>query len=275
MMKSSLMWALLCFGPITMFAQTPPAQKKPAAAPAPVKKTAPVAKKAAEPPPPPRPDGLYATINVSHMGQPVGQLVARLFDKESPVTVRNFTDLARGKKAWTNPKTGRKAAVPLYNGLTFHRVIPGFMIQGGDPNGDGTGGTDPIVDEFHPSLSFNRAGLLAMANAGPRTGSSQFFITEKATPWLDGRHTIFGEVVEGLEFAGSLARVPRGPNDRPNEPVIMTKVTILRYPLGQPIWPDEAPANRKVAPKTTPKTSPGAAPKAAPKTAPAPAKKPA
>lgn len=274
MMKSSLLWTLLSVGSIMMFAQTPAAQKKPASAPVSAKKAAAVAKKAVEPPPPTRPDGLYAAISISHMGQPVGQIVARLFEKESPVTVRNFTDLARGKKVWTNPKTGRKAAVPLYNGLTFHRVIPGFMIQGGDPNGDGTGGTDPIVDEFHPSLSFNRAGLLAMANAGPRTGSSQFFITEKATPWLDGRHTIFGEVVEGLELEGSLARVPRGPNDRPNDPVIMTKVTILRYPLGQPIWPEEASPTKKTAPKTAPKATPAAAPKASPKPAAAPAKKP-
>ncbi len=263
-MKSSWIVALVSASSFLMVAQTPPPVKK--TAPAPVKKAAaPVAKKTVEPPPPPRPDGLYVTIAISHMGQPVGKIVGKLYEKESPVTVKNFIDLAMGKKAWTNPKTGRKAAVPLYNGLTFHRVIPGFMIQGGDPSGDGSGGTDPIVDEFYPTLEFNRAGLFAMANAGPRTGSSQFFITEKATPWLTGKHTIFGEVVEGLELEGSLARVPRGPNDRPNDPVVMTKVTITRYPLGQPIWPSDVPA-KKTAPKTAPKVTPKTA-------APAPAKK--
>lgn len=207
------------------------------------------------------------TIALTHMGQPVGKIVGKLYEKESPVTVRNFVDLTLGKKAWLNPKTGKKLAVPLYNGLTFHRVIPGFMIQGGDPSGDGTGGTDPIVDEFHPTLEFSKGGLFAMANAGPRTGSCQFFITEKATPWLTGKHTIFGEVVEGIELAGSLARVPRGPNDRPNDPIVMQKVTITRYPLGSPLWPGEVPAKKtptvtKTAPKAAPK-APVAAPKKA------------
>lgn len=254
------MWIVALYGAssLLMVAQTAPKTAAPPAAKktvAPVKKTtAPVAKKTVEPPPPPRPDGLYVTFNISHMGQPVGKIVGKLYEKESPVTVRNFVDLATGKKAWTNPKTGKKAAVPLYNGLIFHRVIPGFMIQGGDPEGNGTGGTDPIVDEFYPTLEFNKPGLFAMANAGPRTGSSQFFITEKATPWLNGRHTIFGEVVEGLELAGSLARVPRGPNDKPNDPVVMTKVTITRYPLGTPLWPNEAPAKKTPAPGGIKKT---------------------
>ena len=257
-----------------MLAQTPPAVKKaaPAAVPAAKKAGAPVAKKAVEPPLPPRPDGLYVTLQLSHMGQPVGKIVGKLYEKESPVTVRNFVDLALGRKAWMNPKTGKKLAVPLYTGLTFHRVIPDFMLQGGDPSGDGTGGTDPIVDEFHPSLGFTKPGLFAMANAGPRTGSCQFFITEKATPWLDGKHTIFGEVVEGMELENSLARVPRGRNDRPNDPIVMTKVTITRYPLGQPIWPSAVPAKKTPAvgaPKTVPKT----APKTVPNTVPAVSKK--
>lgn len=246
-MKKFGLAALFGAASFLMLAQAPPAVKQ-SAAPVAKKAPAPAAKKVAEPPPPPRPDGLYATFAISHMGQPVGKITARLYENESPVTVRNFVDLAVGKKAWLNPKTNRKAAVPLYNGLTFHRVIPDFMIQGGDPSGDGTGGTDPIVDEFHPSLSFNRAGLLAMANAGPRTGSCQFFITEKATPWLNGRHTIFGEVVEGQELASSLARVPRGPNDRPNDPIVMTKVTILRYPLGSPVRTWDVPPAKKTAP---------------------------
>jgi peptidyl-prolyl cis-trans isomerase A (cyclophilin A) len=188
---------------------------------------------------------------MSHAGAPVGQIVARLYEKESPVTVKNFVDLAMGRKAWKDPKTGKVAARPLYNGLTFHRVIPDFMIQGGDPAGNGTGSLQTIPDEFHPSLSFNRGGLLAMANAGLGTGSCQFFITERATPHLDGKHTIFGEVVEGQDLAASLARVPRGMNDKPNDPVVMTKVTITRYPLGQPVGPivkPAAPAGVKKAP---------------------------
>jgi peptidyl-prolyl cis-trans isomerase A (cyclophilin A) len=261
MKKSLMILALTSACSLLMLAQTAPVAKK-AAAPVAKKAAAPAAKKTVEPPPPPRPDGLYVTFALTHMGQPVGKIVGKLYEKESPVTVKNFVDLALGKKAWLNPKTGRKAAVPLYTGLTFHRVIPGFMIQGGDPNGDGTGGVDSIVDEFHPSLNFNKAGLFAMANAGPRTGSCQFFITEKATPWLDGKHTIFGETVEGLELATSLARVPRGPNDRPNDPIVMQKVTITRYPLGQPIWPSDVPAKKTAAPVK--KTTPAPAKKAAP-----------
>ncbi len=252
-MKISLITALYGASSLLMLAQTPPAVKKaaPAAAVPAKKAAAPAAKKTVEPPPPPRPDGLYVTLQLSHMGQPVGKIVGKLYEKESPVTVKNFVDLALGKKAWLNPKTGKKLAIPLYTGLTFHRAIPDFMIQGGDPSGDGTGGTDSIVDEFHPSLEFTKPGLFAMANAGPRTGSSQFFITEKPTPWLNGKHTIFGEVVEGMELETSLARVPRGRmgQDRPNDPIVMTKVTITRYPLGQPIWPSDVPA-KKMAPKT-------------------------
>ena len=270
--------ALISASSLLMLAQTPAAVKKsaPVAAPAAKKAAAPVAKRAVEPPPPPRPDGLYVTLQLSHMGQPVGKIVGKLYEKESPVTVRNFVDLALGKKAWMNPKTGKKLAVPLYTGLTFHRVMPDFMIQGGDPSGDGTGGTDAIVDEFHPSLGFTKPGLFAMANAGPRTGSSQFFITEKATPWLDGKHTIFGEVVEGMELESSLARVPRGGNNRPNDPIVMTKVTITRYPLGQPIWPSAVPMKKTPAvgaPGAAPKTMPKTAPKTAPKTVPAVPKK--
>jgi len=277
-MKISLITALYGASSLLMLAQTPPAVKKaaPAAAVPAKKAAAPAAKKTVEPPPPPRPDGLYVTLQLSHMGQPVGKIVGKLYEKESPVTVKNFVDLALGKKAWLNPKTGKKLAVPLYTGLTFHRAIPDFMIQGGDPSGDGTGGTDSIVDEFHPSLEFTKPGLFAMANAGPRTGSSQFFITEKPTPWLNGKHTIFGEVVEGMELETSLARVPRGRmgQDRPNDPIVMTKVTITRYPLGQPIWPSDVPAKKTAAPKTAaPKAAPKMAPKMAPKTTPVVPKK--
>jgi peptidyl-prolyl cis-trans isomerase A (cyclophilin A) len=226
-----------------MLAQTPAPQKAaaPKASPKPAAKMATAPKKTAEPLPA-RPDGLYVTFDLSHGGKPVGKVVARLYEKESPVTVKNFVDYARGAKPFLDPKLKRKVTRPLYNGLTFHRVIPDFMIQGGDPLGTGMGGLEPIVDENHPSLSFNRAGLLAMANAGPGTGSCQFFITEKATPWLDGRHSIFGEVIEGQDLVSSLARVPRGQMDRPNDPIVMTKVTVVRYPLGQAIWPVAKPA---------------------------------
>lgn len=208
---------------------------------------------------PARENGLYATIHVSHGGQPMGAIVLKLYELESPVTVRNFVDLALGRKAWTDPKTGARVRRPLYNGLTFHRVIPGFMIQGGDPLGNGMGGTDPIKDEFHPTLKFDIPGRLAMANAGPNTGSCQFFITEVPTPHLNGKHTIFGQVVEGQELVGKIARVPRDARDKPTTPVVMTKVTIERVgPVpegGIVLTPPAKPAAKK-APAT--KTAPAA-----------------
>lgn len=201
---------------------------------------------------PARENGLYATIDVSHGKEPMGRIVMKLYELESPVTVRNFVDLALGRKAWTDPKTGARVRRPLYNGLTFHRVIPGFMIQGGDPLGNGTGGTDVIKDEFHPTLKFDIPGRLAMANAGPNTGSCQFFITEVPTPHLNGKHTIFGQVVEGQELVGKIARVPRGTNDKPTTPVIMTKVSIERVgPVpegGIVLTPPAKPAAKKSAP---------------------------
>jgi peptidyl-prolyl cis-trans isomerase A (cyclophilin A) len=151
-----------------------------------------------------------------------------MYEKESPKTVKNFQDLAMGRKAWTDPKTNQKVTKPLYNGLTFHRVIPGFMIQGGDPTGTGMGGTEVIPDEFDPSLTFDKPGKLAMANAGPGTGSCQFFITEGPTPHLNGRHTIFGLVIEGLEVVNKIANVPRGANDRPTTPQKIMKVSFQR-----------------------------------------------
>jgi cyclophilin family peptidyl-prolyl cis-trans isomerase len=205
----------------------------------------------AQPPKPARADGLYATIQVSHGGQPMGSIVLKLFENESPVTVRNFVDLALGRKAWTDPKTGARVRRPLYNGLTFHRVIPGFMIQGGDPLGNGTGGTDVIKDEFHPTLKFDIAGRLAMANAGPNTGSCQFFITEVPTPHLNGKHTIFGQVVEGQDLVGKIAHVPRNSSDKPLTPVVMTRVSIERVgpvpPGGIVLTPPAKPAAKKPA----------------------------
>ncbi|MBM3724287.1 MAG: peptidylprolyl isomerase [Acidobacteria bacterium] len=182
-----------------------------------------------------------------------------MYEKESPVTVKNFADLALGRKAYKDPRTGQTVRKPLYPGTGFHRVIPGFMIQGGDPLDNGTGGTEPIIDESDPSLTFDKPGLLAMANAGPGTGSCQFFITEAATPWLNGRHTIFGIVVEGQDVVERIARVPRDGRDKPREPVTIKTVTFNR--VGPP--PGAAKPARAATKGTTKK---GGAPvkKAAP-----------
>src|SRR5436190_21631111 len=202
-----------------LFAQTPPAAAaaKPAA---PAKPTAPA-----------RDPGLYATITTS-----MGPIVCILYEKESPITVKNFTALSRGGKAWTDPKTGQKVTRALYPGTTFHRVIPGFMIQGGDPlgTGMGDGGLTPIPDEFSPSLSFDKPGRLAMANAGPRTGTCQFFITEVPTPHLNGKHTIFGQVVEGQDVVTKIANTPKDSNDKPRTPVKIVNIRVQRYPLTAP-----------------------------------------
>jgi cyclophilin family peptidyl-prolyl cis-trans isomerase len=177
---------------------------------------------AAAPKEPARPNGLYATFNTS-----LGNITVKLFDKETPITVKNFVDLALGRKAYTDPRTGQKSSQPLYDGLTFHRVIPGFMIQGGDPLGSGVGGTEPIRDEFLPGLKFEQPGRLAMANRGPDTGSCQFFITEAPTPHLNGAHTIFGQVVEGQDIVHKIATVDRA-GDKPRVPVRILKVDIER-----------------------------------------------
>src|SRR5689334_10230586 len=148
---------------------------------------------------------LYATIKTS-----MGDIVVQLFEDKAPKTVANFVDLATGKKEWTDPKTGQKTKRPLYNGTIFHRVIPDFMIQGGDPLGTGTGGPGyRFEDEINPDLRHSKPGILSMANAGPNTNGSQFFITVKATPWLDGRHTVFGEVVKGQEVVNAIVSTPR------------------------------------------------------------------
>jgi len=157
-----------------------------------------------------------------------GTIVIKLFEKEAPKTVANFVGLAEGTKEWTDPKTGQKVKRPFYDGLTFHRVIPDFMIQGGDPLGSGIGGPGyQFEDEFGSGLKFDHPGILAMANAGPNTNGSQFFITDAPTPWLNNRHTIFGEVTEGLDVVKKIARVPKGPNDRPTTPVVIKKLTII------------------------------------------------
>ncbi len=171
-----------------------------------------------------RAPGTYAVFDTS-----LGKIVVRLFEKEAPQTVGNFVGLAEGTKEFTDPKTGKKAKRPFYDGLIFHRVIPQFMIQGGCPLGTGTG--DPgyrFADEFHSSLRHDKPGKLSMANAGPGTNGSQFFITVAPTPWLDNRHTIFGEVVEGMDIAVKISETPRGPNDKPKQPVEMKTVKIER-----------------------------------------------
>ncbi|MBI2883090.1 MAG: peptidylprolyl isomerase [Candidatus Methylomirabilis oxyfera] len=158
-----------------------------------------------------------------------GTIKIKLFEKEAPKTVANFTELAEGKKEWTDPKTGKKGKSHYFDGLIFHRVIPKFMIQGGDPTGTGRGGPGyRFDDEFHKDLKHSKPGMLSMANAGPGTNGSQFFLTVAPTPFLDGKHSVFGEIVEGLDVAIAISNVPRDGNDRPLEDVKMTKVTIVR-----------------------------------------------
>ena len=157
-------------------------------------------------------------------------MIARLYAKEAPLTVENFVGLAEGKKSWRNPRTGTMVRRPYYNGLTFHRIIPGFMIQGGDPEGSGRGGAGfSWVDEFSPTLRHNKPGILSMANAGPNTNNGQFFITLAPTPHLDNRHSVFGELVEGLDVLLAIGKVPTAKADnRPLTPVIMKSVRIER-----------------------------------------------
>jgi peptidyl-prolyl cis-trans isomerase A (cyclophilin A) len=170
------------------------------------------------------PAGLYAIFNTS-----LGKITVTLFEKESPITVANFVDLASGTKEWTDPMTRKKVKTPLYDGLIFHRVIPGFMIQGGDPMGNGMGGPGyQFEDEFSSGLKFDRPGRLAMANSGPATNGSQFFITGTATPHLNNRHTIFGQVYDGQKVVRSIEGVSRDRRDRPTTDVIMKTVEILR-----------------------------------------------
>jgi peptidyl-prolyl cis-trans isomerase A (cyclophilin A) len=158
-----------------------------------------------------------------------GRVVVRLFPDHAPKTVRNFVELAEGGKQWTNPETGQASTGKLYDGTIFHRVIPAFMIQGGDPLGTGTGGPGyEFGDEIHPDLQFSRPYLLAMANAGPGTNGSQFFITTVPTPWLNGKHTIFGEVIEGADVVDRISHLKTASQDRPVEDVVIESVTVER-----------------------------------------------
>jgi peptidyl-prolyl cis-trans isomerase A (cyclophilin A) len=169
---------------------------------------------------------LYATFKTNR-----GDIVVQLFPDQAPVTVRNFVDLAEGTKEWTDPKTGAPSQERFYDGLVFHRVIEGFMIQGGDPQGTGAGGPGyQFKDEFHPDLSFGKPYLLAMANAGPGTNGSQFFITVGPTPHLNRKHTIFGEVAdqESRDVVDAIASTSTGRNDRPKDDVVIQRVDIER-----------------------------------------------
>jgi len=170
------------------------------------------------------PTGIYARFSTTE-----GDFLVRFFDQEAPTTVANFVELAEGTREWRHPATGQTERRPFFDGLVFHRVIDGFVIQGGDPLGTGTGGPGyRFADEFHPALRHDRPGILSMANAGPNTNGSQFFVTLGPTPHLDNRHSVFGEVVEGLDVVSRIGKVPTGRGDRPLTDVVMTRVTIER-----------------------------------------------
>jgi len=169
--------------------------------------------------------GVYAHITTNH-----GAMIARLFAEDAPKTVENFVGLAEGKKQWMNPRTSTMVRRPYYNNLTFHRIIPGFMIQGGDPEGTGTGGPGfTFADEFSSKLRHSKPGILSMANRGPNTNGGQFFITLGPTPHLNDRHSVFGEIVEGMDTLMTIGKVPteKGSN-RPLKPVVMKSVRIER-----------------------------------------------
>ena len=164
----------------------------------------------------------------AHFTTTEGNFTIQLFENEAPKTVANFAGLADGTKEWTDPRTGKKSKTPLYNGTIFHRVIDGFMIQGGDPLGQGTGGPGyTFADEFSPKLRHDRPGLLSMANRGPNTNGGQFFITLAPTPWLDNKHSIFGEIVEGMDVVKKIGGTQTSkPGDRPVKPITIQSVTI-------------------------------------------------
>jgi len=226
-----------------------PAQTSVQGKPAPARRTTRHVTPALPPVPLPNEPGLYAVIYTS-----MGNIVCRLFEKDAPKTVANFRGLATGAKPWTDPVSGKAMHAPLYSGTIFHRVIPDFMIQGGDPAGNGTG--DPgykFEDEITADHVFDHAGILAMANSGPNTNGSQFFITVAPTPWLNGKHTIFGEVVSGQDVVDAISKVPRQPSsdgiadagskvpmkapDTPLTPVRIIRIAVRRVPVAKAAQP--------------------------------------
>ena len=169
--------------------------------------------------------GVYALFTTSK-----GNFIARLFDKDAPNTVQNFVGLAEGKKQWKDPRTGRLIRRPYYNNVLFHRVIPNFMIQGGDPEGTGTGGPGyTFPDEISPKHKHDKPGILSMANRGPNTNGGQFFITLDQTAWLNDKHSVFGEIVEGMDVIKKIGGTATSkPGDRPVKPITLQSVTIER-----------------------------------------------
>ncbi len=168
--------------------------------------------------------GLYAQFVTSE-----GNFTVRLFDQEAPETVENFVGLAEGTKEWMDPRTNKKVTQPYYDGVIVHRVIEGFMIQSGDPLGQGIGGPGyTFKDEFHPKLRHNKAGILSMANRGPNTNGGQFFITLGPTPHLDDRHSVFGEVVDGMDVIRKIGSTPTAAQDRPVKDIVIRTITIER-----------------------------------------------
>jgi peptidyl-prolyl cis-trans isomerase A (cyclophilin A) len=168
--------------------------------------------------------GVYARFATTE-----GNFTIQLFDKEAPNTVENFVGLAEGSKTWKDPRSGQKMNTPYYDGLIFHRVIDGFMIQGGDPTGTGSGGPGyTFADEFSPQRRHDKPGILSMANAGRNTNGSQFFITLGPTPHLDNRHSVFGEVVEGMDVVRKIGSTKTGPGDRPVKNVVIDSIKIER-----------------------------------------------
>jgi peptidyl-prolyl cis-trans isomerase A (cyclophilin A) len=245
------LFCTLALSPLAALAQTLPTAPEPStsapAAPTPAQAALPDAPSTiAHEAPPPVPTGPTVVIDTT-----MGRLTCKLFEQEAPVTVANFIGLATGTKTWTDPETTRKmTGVPFYNGTTFHRVIPGFMIQGGDRLGTGEGDAGYYLpDEISPALRFDVPGRLAMANSGPGTDGSQFFITQNAVPQLDGNYTIFGQCdPHTVLMVTGIALVDRNANDKPITPVVMNKVTIV--PSGQPIPP--LPASAAGAPTASP-----------------------
>jgi peptidyl-prolyl cis-trans isomerase A (cyclophilin A) len=183
------------------------------------------------------PTATFPEIRVAGTGQlyarfvtTLGNIVIRLEEQRAPKTVKNFVGLASGTQEWVHPRTGQpQKGVNYYDGTIFHRVIPDFMIQGGDPLGAGTGGPGyKFEDEFHPELRHSGPGVLSMANSGPASNGSQFFVTERATPHLDNKHSVFGQAIAGVDVIKKIAQTPRGARDKPTQDVVLQRVEIFR-----------------------------------------------